>query len=80
MALDKAGLKTALVAAMTDTISGSPSTEQTNNIDQLATDMADAIDAFVKTGSVNTPAGVAVQVNTGTGTGATTAPGVGTIS
>ena len=71
MALDKAGLKSAIIASWTNT---------DNTIDEAADALASAIDAFVKTGTVNTPSGVAVQVVVGTGTGATTAAGIGTIS
>jgi len=46
---------------------------------QFAISIADAIDAFVKTGTVTTPIGVAVATpNTFVGT--TTAPGIGVIS
>ena len=48
--------------------------------DQWADQTADAIDAYIKTATVTTPLGVAVQVVPATGTGATTAPGIGSIS
>jgi len=74
MALDKAGLIANLLSAYND----SNAAELTNA--QFAELIADAIDIFVKTGTVTTPSGVAVTVNTGTGVGATTAPGIGTIA
>jgi hypothetical protein len=42
--------------------------------------VAAAISTFIKTATVTTPMGVAVQVTPATGTGATTAPGVGVVS
>lgn len=44
------------------------------------TAFAAAIAAFIKTATVTTPAGVAVQVTPATGTGATKTPGVGVVS
>ena len=46
----------------------------------IATAIGQEVDAWIKTGQVTTPAGVAVQVTPTSGTGATTAPGIGTIS
>lgn len=46
----------------------------------LATAIGEEVDTWIKTGQVTTPAGVAVQVTPTSGTGATTAPGIGTIS
>lgn len=42
--------------------------------------VGDAVDKFVKTGVVTTPTGVPVTVVVPAGTGATTAPGIGSIS
>ena len=47
---------------------------------QLATDLSDAIDAFVRSGTVTIPLGVPVVALPPSGAGATTAPGIGTIS
>ncbi len=46
----------------------------------LGNAIADAVDTFVKSGTVTTPAGVAALCPPPTGVGATTAPGIGTIS
>lgn len=74
MALDKATLKAGLKSAMLANIP-SPSPQQTTEIDTFAGAFADAIDIFVKSGTVTVtvPIAIPVQVNTGTGTGATTA-------
>lgn len=48
--------------------------------EDLATAIGEEVEAYIKTGQVTTPPGVAVQVTPTSGTGATTAPGIGTIS
>lgn len=48
--------------------------------EDLATAIGEEVDAWIKTGRVTTPPGVAVQVTPTSGTGVTTAPGIGTIS
>lgn len=70
MALNKASLKSGI-----QSLCG-----HSNTAEEFATGLADLIDAYVKTGAVTVPLGVAVQVVPATGTGATTAPGIGTIS
>lgn len=81
MALDKPSLKTALKNAFVANMP-SPTTEQTNAFDALAGAMADAIDTFVKTGSVSSTVALGIPVSTtGTAaaqTGATTATGSAT--
>jgi hypothetical protein len=74
MALNKPGLKAAILAICNNAKTTSMTEED------FADQLANAIDTFVKTGTVTTPAGVAVQVSPASGTGATTAPGIGTIS
>ena len=73
MSLDKAGLAAALKAIFEDV---SPTT----TAEAKASAIADAIDAFVKTGEVSTTvaSGIAVQVDPNTGIGATSATGTGT--
>lgn len=70
MALNKASLKSGI-----QSLCG-----HSNTAEEFASGLADLIDAYVKTGTVTVPLGVAVQVVPATGTGATTAPGIGTIS
>jgi len=70
MALNKASLKSGI-----QSLCG-----HSNTAEEFAAGLADLIDAYVKTGTVTVPLGVAVQVVPATGTGATTAPGIGTIS
>lgn len=83
MALNKATLATQLKA-----IFDGVSPEATGETDpdklrqKLATDMANAIDAFVKTGAVTVASGITLS-STGTAaahTGATNGTGTGTIS
>ena len=62
------------------TYDGSAGKGQTESIDKLATDLADATIALVQNGDIATTvaAPIPVQVVVATGTGATTAPGSGT--
>ena len=73
MSLDKAGLATALQAIFDDVDPSSTTGAKANAI-------ADAIDAFIKTGEVTTTvaSGIAVNVDPNTGIGATSATGTGT--
>ena len=66
MALDKATLKVALEAAFGKDET-SDATAQ-GHISQMASDVADAIDAFVKSGTVNTVVTTPDTIN-GTGVG-----------
>jgi hypothetical protein len=68
MALDKAGLKAAFLAAMNDKRANKTS-------DEMAQQLADAIDTFVKTGTVNV-----TSVSGVTPGGGVSGPGTGTIS
>jgi hypothetical protein len=79
--------KTQLTAALKGIFDG-VSPEATGQIDpeqlrqKIASEMADAIDAFVKSGTVTVASGIAVST-TGSATaqtGATTATGTGTIN
>ena len=45
----------------------------------MATQMATAIDTYIKSATITVPAGVLVQVAVPAGTGATTGPGIATI-
>lgn len=66
MALNKAALKTTIVAILTDML-----TKEENSIEEFATRLSDGIDVFVKSGTVNvnvTTTGTATS-HTGTGTG-----------
>jgi hypothetical protein len=74
MPLNKPALKSALVDAFTEELP-SVSADQAAAIDRIATKFSDAIDAFVRSGTV--PSGIPVTVLTSTGIGATT--GVGSI-
>jgi hypothetical protein len=71
MALNKAQLKTDLVAAFTFELSGTITADQSAAIDRVCGKIADAIDDYVKQGEL--AAGIAVTVDLGTGNGATTA-------
>lgn len=51
--------------------------EEANEI--WATELSQAIEAFVKSGEVQVNTGISVQVNTGTGTGSTISKGKGKI-
>lgn len=48
--------------------------------DELATAIGEEMETWIKTGQVTTPPGISVQVTPTSGTGATVAPGIGTIS
>ena len=66
MALDKTGLKTAIIALLTDML-----TKEENSIEEFATRLSDKIELFVKSGTVSvnvTTTGTATN-HTGTGTG-----------
>lgn len=66
MALNKAALKTAIVSLLTDML-----TKEENSIDEFATRLSNAVDTFVKSGTVSvtvTTSGTATS-HTGTGTG-----------
>ncbi|MBS1740736.1 MAG: hypothetical protein JST88_09365 [Bacteroidetes bacterium] len=53
MALDKAQLKQSIYNAFVHRFNGSPTGTQLNEVDMLAVEIADAIDAFVKQAQVN---------------------------
>jgi hypothetical protein len=83
MALDKVSLENSIKSLINTlkTYDGSTSGQtQEDAINKFASDLANAIDTFVKTGAVNTTVGfpIPVQVTPATGTGATTATGSGT--
>lgn len=66
MALDKTGLKTAIIALLTDMLA-----KEENSIEEFATRLSDKIELFVKSGTVRvnvTTTGTATN-HTGTGTG-----------
>jgi hypothetical protein len=67
MALNKTVLKTTIVALLTEML-----TKEENSIEEFATRLSDAIDVFVKTGtvsvSVSTTGTATAQTGTGTGT------------
>jgi hypothetical protein len=66
MALNKSGLKSEIVVILTDML-----TKEANSIEEFATRLSDAIDIYVKSGTVNvnvTTTGTATS-HTGTGTG-----------
>ena len=75
MPLNKTALKSSVKAAFIAAL-GTPTTEQDTKIDQLAGAITDAVDAFVKTGTVTVQPGITLAtpdtingVTTGTGTG-----------
>lgn len=68
MALNPAALQVEIKNLLTDM-----ETRTEDAKDEFASRLANAIHTYVSGAQVN--AGIAVQVNTGTGTGATTAPG-----
>jgi len=70
MALDKTSLKSGILTILQNS-GGGKSAEQAQ--EDFADQMSTLIDTFVRSGAVNS--GIIVQVNTGTGTGATTGPG-----
>lgn len=65
MALDKAALKTAIKTAFTDAVGTD------DNFDTVAQNIANAIDTFVKSGTVSTIVTTPDTIN-GTGSGAVT--------
>ncbi|MFE3868692.1 hypothetical protein ACFX5E_11485 [Flavobacterium sp. LS2P90] len=69
MGLNKAGLKEAIKAILTDML-----TKEENSIEDFATRLSDGIDVFVKSGTVNV-----TVATTGTAT-SHTGSGTGTIS
>jgi hypothetical protein len=75
-------LKTKIKAALDEAIDENSNSDQVKQrfADNLAKAIADGVDAWIKTATVTTPPGVSVQVAFPAGTGATVAPGVGTIS
>ena len=82
MALDKTTLAATISATLTalKDYDGSTGKTQADAIDKLSGDLADAIDVFVKSGTVSTTvaSGITVQVDPVTGIGATTGTGAGT--
>ena len=74
----------ALALAIKNAIIGIPAPTASTTADAYLTSfsnaLAGAIDTYVKTAVVTVPLGVAVQTVPATGTGATTAPGIGTLS
>jgi hypothetical protein len=74
MALNKAALKAGIQSLAQDMA------DNEGSYSDFADGLADLIDAFVKTGTVTVPSGVVVSVAILTGLGATTLPGIGTIS
>lgn len=77
MALAKPALKASIKQLLQDMM-----TREGASFDEFATHLSDAVDTYVKTGTVTVAAGIPVST-TGTAaaqTGATTAPGTGTIS
>jgi hypothetical protein len=77
MALDKTGLQTTIKALMLDM-----KTKESASFDEFAQRLADAIDVYVKTGTVTVAPGIPVSTagSPTAQTGATTAPGTGTIT
>lgn len=70
MALAKAALITAIknLANALATYDGSSGKSQSDAIDKYATDLADAIDVYVKTGTVSVITACPAGAGTGTGT------------
>ena len=82
MALDKPNLISALIDVFTNQYKGDMSPEQQQEVQDLSNALSDAIETYVKTGTVTVAAGIPVST-TGTAaaqTGATTSTGTGTIS
>lgn len=77
MALDKTGLQTTIKALMLDM-----KTKESASFDEFAQRLADAIDVYVKTGTVTVAPGIPVSTTDipPEEIGATTAPGTGTIT
>ena len=67
MALNKSALKNTIVALLTDMLA-----KEENSIEEFATRLSDAIDVFVKSGTVSvtvaTTGSATAQTGTGTGT------------
>lgn len=67
MALDKTGLKTTIKSLLTEMLD-----KEENSIDEFSTRLSDAIDVFVKSGTVtvnvSTTGTATAQTGTGTGT------------
>lgn len=82
MALDKITLKASLKTAFESLqgYDGTPGKTQNDALEQLAEAITNAVDVFIKSGTVNTTVatGIPVQVNISSGTGATTGTGTGT--
>jgi len=77
MALAKPALKASIKQLLQDMM-----TRENASFDEFATRLSDAVDTYVKTGTVTVASGIPVST-TGTAaaqTGATTAPGTGAIS
>jgi len=77
MALAKPALKASIKQLLQDMMA-----REDASFDEFATRLSDAVDTYVKTGTVTVAAGIPVST-TGTAAaqaGATTAPGTGTIS
>lgn len=64
MALDKAQLKTSIVALLTEMM-----TREENSIEDFATGLSDHIDEFVKTGNIKYTNGLIAPTNGGAVTG-----------
>lgn len=66
MALDKTTLKNTIVTLLNDMM-----TEETDSVEEYATRLSDAIDVFVKSGTVNVTVSTTgtASAQTGTGTG-----------
>lgn len=77
MALDKSGLESDIGTILNDLLAfdGSSGKTQADAIDKFKSDLADAIDTFVKTGTVNV-----TSVSGVTAGAASSGPGTGTIS
>ena len=85
MALDKAGLQAAIIAAFNGVkdYDGSPGQTQEDAINKISADIATAVDTFVKTATVNTTVTVTSvsAVTPGAGvSGPGTGSGTGTLS
>ncbi len=80
MALNKIALKQEIKQAFKDEQTEEHDADK--SLERIAEKLANAIDKFVKSGTVTTPAGVAVATvgSPSAQTGATTVPGIGTIS
>lgn len=82
MALNKTQLKETLelLFVILQSYDGSPGKTYGDAISTLADGLSNAVDQFVKSGTVTTTVatGIPVQVNITSGTGTTTGPGTGT--